>query len=285
MSAAEYVVNPLTGRVVRKDGHTYKRWRREHPMAPEPPTVHRNRTLVSENAAHTSASLPVPPARTPPMPLLARSASVHAPLGLPDTINSPVSQGYEPPQLRRNRHFSAAPPRLEYFCENCNAPRGMRVPGVLDQGERFTSDVFDNARIQPATVQGLPRPRPRAERAHAAHVDRMRGALLCADASNARSYPLPSSTIDLRSSASYGPNRFAPPHRDQFPYERLSESTEGAQHEDDVSDADDDDDDDDHVVQRLLDEHGPELMQAFWDPNADFFQLMDDLQGKLRIDP
>ena len=34
-----YVVNPQTGRRIQKDGSTYRRWRRDHPEAPEPPAV------------------------------------------------------------------------------------------------------------------------------------------------------------------------------------------------------------------------------------------------------
>ena len=34
-----YVVNPLTGRVIRKDGQTYRKWRRAHPGEAEPPSV------------------------------------------------------------------------------------------------------------------------------------------------------------------------------------------------------------------------------------------------------
>ena len=39
---SEYVINPETGRTIRKSGQAYKRWRRAHPTAPEPLTVNPN---------------------------------------------------------------------------------------------------------------------------------------------------------------------------------------------------------------------------------------------------
>ena len=37
--AREYVLNPLTNRVIRKGGKVYNRWRRTHPNEPEPPVI------------------------------------------------------------------------------------------------------------------------------------------------------------------------------------------------------------------------------------------------------
>ena len=44
---SEFVVNPDTGRVIRKNGKAYKRWRRAHPQEPEPPIVDSQRKKVT----------------------------------------------------------------------------------------------------------------------------------------------------------------------------------------------------------------------------------------------
>lgn len=51
-----------------------------------------------------------------------------------------------------------------------------------------------------------------------------------------------------------------------YAYERLSDT---------------DKDDDDEVVQRLLDERGPDLLEAFKDPNVDFMQVVHDAYQKV----
>ena len=70
----EYVVNPITHRLMRKDGRAHKRWRKANPLAPEPrtlqlhmpPTQCPNHRAPSTSRRKRSAS--APPRMGPPKP-------------------------------------------------------------------------------------------------------------------------------------------------------------------------------------------------------------------------
>ena len=71
---SEYVMNPETGRTIRKGGRVYQRWRRAHPNSPEPlsvdPPRHRHRRRHHHrrpDVLETDLAAVLPPPSPPPL--------------------------------------------------------------------------------------------------------------------------------------------------------------------------------------------------------------------------
>lgn len=84
----EYVINPATGRVIRKNGPTYRRWRRANPNAPPPRILSESLSTNSSDEKHTVSHTPhsTPCLLTPDDPL---DTSVKTlPVSVPTSISA-----------------------------------------------------------------------------------------------------------------------------------------------------------------------------------------------------
>ena len=125
---SEYVINPATGRIVRKGGRAYNRWRRAHPLEEEPQVVpapnhvrrvrttnHTPRQVRSASVSRWSpspasylaccstASAPTPVRK--PKPALERRLSGPPPLSRCDAWGEEMFHAYRPnPQAPNTEH-------------------------------------------------------------------------------------------------------------------------------------------------------------------------------------
>ena len=201
---SEFVVNPDTGRVVRKNGKAYKRWRRAHPQEPEPPIVDSQRKKVTR------------PSRRPPIyPNMDHAINPPRPT---DTRPWLSTQHHPPPTTGAEDWHGC------HLCSYRGPPTKMVGP----------SKPF----AQP--------PMRRRVGGFGGEGSHHGGWTNCW--SSRPPYPSP------------------PPYMSSTDVSR--DGSPGMNH--------DTDDDNDRVIHQLLQDQGPDLLQAYEDPNVDFMQALSD---------
>jgi len=254
----EFVVNPETGRVIRKDGQVYRRWRRAHPTAPEPPTVPPNhRRGVSRHPAidthhhHQHVTAPIHPARRDSR-RTSRDRVRCSDQSDPYYQPAPLEERFSPqtsPRTHRYPYMDETYP-LRDVSHCTTSTRGIDSPTKL-----VTPRLGSGARNDWCSETP---PMPSLYRTRSVHPP-----------------PLESATNTTTTTT---------------PTTTTTTTTKACRHEAELNDDDDDDDDYDgaetRLIHRLLNEHGPALLEAYLDPHVDFMQaLLAACQLLLPVDP
>ena len=252
---SQYVVNPLTGRTIRKEGRAYKRWRRAHPTEPEPPVVVDNPRLRWTPPVHHE--------RTP-------STSSYP---TPVTMNSSCPRTFP---TEDPNPFSRSPPETNLSCM-LEDPRPAQPHACCSRGASSSPGHVPSVWPEPPVDAWYPRHR----------LGNRHPAGTCPHHANFAPRMIPHTPAPpirgvhrnppgKRGVAGAPATPWSPRSMGLEPHSECGDDSTGRSYECCSGNCHETTRDDAQVILRLLREQGPTLLQAYKDPQVDFLRVLSN---------